>query len=264
MLRLKYWLLDYIYDLVTFASAIILLIVSDYISYLKVWSWLMHLVKATIILCTTGIIIYLRSKEKKFYFIPLKRRAEKDDWMGYGRFEYHRIDNCFMITESESGYLFSKCLTWTDYRMFLDFKIVVRCVGVIVRAVNLSNYVMLQIEQEGVRPHIRINGGWAVWEPKNANLEFTSNLSLDKWYRIYVTCDKDVLSIVLMDNQRSILFERKWIIPRGWTNFLLGEEKDSPNPNQMPFPINLDYGTIGFRNYGNEQALLKNVFVQKI
>jgi hypothetical protein len=148
--------------------------------------------------------------------------------------------------------------------MSLDFKIVTRCLGVIVRAVNLSNYAMLQIEHNGIRPHIRINGGWAIWEPKDVSLEFASTLSLDQWYRLFVTCDKDVVDIVLMENGGSILFERKWVIPRGWTKFLLGEEKDSPIPNQIPFSINLDYGTVGFRNYGNEQALIKNVFIQKI
>jgi hypothetical protein len=264
MLRLKYWFLSYMYDLVTFVSAIVLLFVSDFIPYLRLVSWLPSLTKAMVIFVSTCIIIFLRSREKAFYFVPLTRREDKDDWMGYGRFEYRRTDKCFTITESESGYIFSKCLTWTDYKISLDFKIVSRCLGVILRAVSLSNYAMLQLERDGVKPHIRINGGWAIWKPEDVNLGFTSPLSLDHWYKLTVICDKDVISIVLIDHDGKPPFERKWVIPRGWTSFLLGEEKDSPIPTQIPFPINLDYGTIGFRNYGDEQALVKNVLIQKI
>lgn len=155
------------------------------------------------------------------------------------------------------------CLTWSDYELSFKFKIIKDCLGVIVRAVNLSNYAVLQIQTNGIRPHIRINGGWHWWETEAANLGFTKSLSLDKWYKCIFSCNKGVVDIKLLEDDH-LVFERQWAIPEGKVVFRFEKEDKKDQPIEIPFPINLEYGSIGFRNYGDEKAFVKNVLVQKL
>ena len=61
------------------------------------------------------------------------------------------------------------------------------------------------------------------------------------------------------------LFDRVWTIPSGKISF--SYDINNLNNSQIvsiPFPINLEYGTIGFRNHGSENALVENVLIEKI
>ena len=134
--------------------------------------------------------------------------------------------------------------------------------SVLLRAINLSNCVMLQFQPDGIRPHIRINGAWNWWEHKDkeVNLTFETPLSLDRWYNCKIACSKDNIGIHLFDKGQSIC-EREWKIPTGAMMFKYGLE---PTAIQIPFSINLEYGSIGFRNADQERSLIKDVIVQKI
>jgi hypothetical protein len=216
-----------------------------------------------IIFASLTIIIYLRQREKDFYFIPFTKRSNKDNWMGFGNFEYDKSQNCFSVTDAEPGYIYSRCLTWSDYKFDIEFKIINTCIGVLVRAVNLSNNIMLQITLNGIRPHIRLNGGWSIWESKDAGLSFQNNLSLDNWYRGHFFCEGNTITIKLYE-KKEIIFDRSWEIPRGRISFEFKRSENDDNPVKIPFPINLEYGTVGFRNYKKETALVKNVFIEKL
>lgn len=262
-LRFKYFLKSYKYDLITAVLALILLLISDVIPYFKANQSVTSVLRGVIILLSAFIVIYLRSRDKDFYFISLTQRKHKDDWMGKGNFEYERTHNCFSITKSESGYIYSKCLTWSNYELSFKFKIIKDCLGVIVQAVNLSNYAMLQIRQNGIRPHIRINGGWKPWESDEANMVFNKSLSLDKWYMCILSCDKGSVNIRLLDDDHSV-FERQWTIPEGSLMFKFKKEDEEDKSTDIPFPINLEYGSIGFRNDRDEKAFVKDILIQKI
>lgn len=216
-----------------------------------------------VIIISLIIIIFLRLRDKSFYFIPLTSRKDKDEWIGKGEFEYSRVKKCFQITSSDSGYIFSKCFMWSDYRYKFEFKIIKSYLGIIVRAINLSNYAMLQIGKDGIRPHIKVNGAWRVWEYKDVNLDFENTLKLDNWYECITSCEKDVINIKIFGDEGPI-FDRDWIIPSGQINFIFKKDEEDKKPLLIPFAINLEYGTIGFRNSGNEKALLRNVLVERI
>jgi len=222
------------------------------------------LLSFSITLISVISIVTLRLKDKDFYFIGLTNPHDKDDWIGRGIFDYRRTNKGFLITESEPGYIFSKTLSWNDYKYEFDFKILNDCLGVVVRAANLSDYIMFQIRPYGIRPHIRVNGGWAKWEAKESGLEFAKNLSLDNWYKCCVTCEKDIINIQIWEKDNSI-FQRSWSIPHERFGFPFPQKDDDPTKTTIiHFPVNLDYGTIGFRNAGNEKALVKNVLVEKV
>jgi len=46
--------------------------------------------------------------------------------------------------------------------------------------------------------------------------------------------------------------------------FTFKKDENDAAPLHIPFPINLEYGTIGFRNSGSEKALVRYVLIEKI
>jgi len=216
------------------------------------------------------VIIYSKIREKDFYFISLQKDSDREDWIGDGLFQYERVHHSYAITNSHSGFIFSKCLTWSDYVFDFQFKILNTSLGVIVRAVNLSNTVMMQIFENGIKAHIRINGFWKAWEPTDAKLVFNQNLNLDQWYRARLQCDKGSIRIRIFNKENNTVIDRVWKIPSGEISFsYLTDITNKENgfitkSTTIPFPINLDYGTIGFRNHGSEKALIKEVLVEKL
>lgn len=258
MKRIKYIWRNVRLDVIASLLAIVSTIGSFYFAQNKV---IALFTSVLIIFIALIVILYFRLKGKDFYFIQFNKREDKDDWLGRGKFEYFREGNCFLITDSESGFIYSKCLNWSDYNMTFEFKIANSCLGVVVRAINLSNYIMLQIRESGIRPHIRINGGWRAWEAEETNLKFPKNLTLDRWYKCVLSCEKDSIGIKLYEDGGNV-FNREWVIPHGMIQFEFKEEPEG-RAVRIPFPINLEYGTVGFRNSGTERALTKDVLVEK-
>ena len=260
MKRTYYFLKNYKYDFIASFFLIGSIIVGYYFHYNQE---IPFYVSIGFIIISLVVIIYLRVRDRSFYFIPFTSRKDKDEWIGKGEFEYSRVKKCFHITNTHSGYIFSKCFMWSDYKYIFEFKIIKSCLGIILRAINLSNYVMLQIGQDGIRPHIKVNGAWKVWEHKDVNLGFENNLKLDNWYKCIISCEKDVINIRIFENKDPI-FDRDWIIPSGQINFMFKKDEEDKKPLLIPFAINLEYGTIGFRNSGYEKALLRNILVERI
>ncbi len=259
MKRILYFTKNYKFDLLTAISALISYFLAfRYAADPRTLLFLSVMITAT----SLFVVILLRVRDKDFYFIPLTKREDRDDWLGKGKFEYLRPQKCFVITDSEPGFIYSKCLSWSDYNLSLEFKIVNSCLGVVARAINLSNYVMLQVGENGIRPHIRINGGWRAWEAEETNLKFAKKLALDKWYRVILSCEKNSIGIKLYEDKNCV-FNREWLIPHGAVMFEFKEEPEG-RVVKIPFPINLEYGTVGFRNSGTERALIKDVLVEKI
>lgn len=210
------------------------------------------LISVTVSIIAFVIISKTRLDEKGFWFKSLQRREHKDEWLGEGKFEYSRTDESFQITDSMSGFIVPQLLIWADYRVSFDFKITNTCLGVILRAANLSNLIMLQINSDKIRPHLRINGRWI--DAKEWESNFGSKLNFSVWYKCKITCDKRIIrtSIFAENKNNKFDFETTWTIPIGAAKI------------GIDFPIDLHYGSVGFRNYGTERALVKNFLVEKI
>ncbi len=280
--KLVYWLKrlyffgkTYINEIITAFAGVALVIVSVfYSSDAKMALSSSFLV----IFLSMMVIIFFKTREKTFYFIGMHNLRDKNEWIGNGWFEFVKSEYSFLITDASPGYIFSKCLTWGNYKYEFSFKILNDVIGVVLRAVNLSNYVMLQITPGGIRPHLNINGGWKVWESDTAGLTFEEKLSLDKWYRCKISCERNEIFLTIHDKKREI-FCRNWTIPRGILLFrfeedlgrLMAEKPVSENTEVLnskqvttiPLPINLEYGSVGFRNWGHEKALVKDIYISK-
>lgn len=257
---MKYFFRKYKYDIIGSFVALISLLVPILLN--TIYSLLVSLV---IIVFSLLFIIIQKSKDKEFYRLSMQKRKDIENWSGSG-LQYKTSQGCFYLQDADPGIVFSPTLNWSNYRLNFNFKIEKDCIGVIVRAVNLSNYIMLQIRNNCVRPHIRINGGWSIFEPETTQFWMGSNLSLDSWYNADIKCENDSVKIVILREDKEF-FNRVWQIPKGSIIFDL-KESDNQKENKLsvkiPFMINLEYGAVGFRNNGCEAALIKEVLVEKI
>ncbi|HEV2134039.1 MAG TPA: hypothetical protein VGR47_07230 [Terracidiphilus sp.] len=254
---LKYYIRRYKLDLITLTGAVVGYAVSY---FLEKQPRAAFIVSIAVTVFATVVIIYSKTRERDFYFLPLQSRSEVEDWLGEGKFEYDRIQEAFVITGSYSGFIFSKALVWSDYRFDFEFKILHASIGAIVRAANLSNMVMLQIFEDHIKAHIRINGLWLAWEP--SELKFEERLNLNYWHRCQLDCNKGSIQIRVYQVKTAIL-DRRWNIPVGPLAFL-AESQDKQTRISIPFPINLEFGTIGFRNDAAENAAVKNSLLERL
>lgn len=262
--RIFYGLRGCISEIVSFiAWTLIGFIAFKYYStpYLNFFLYILVLAAAHIIL------VLIRGKDANFIYFPFISWKEHANWMGNGNFEYVKSAAAFRITESHNGFIYSKAINWVNYKLSFQFKIVHQSVGIIFRAVDLSNYIMFQIFEDRVKPHIKVNGLWVFFDPKRpANIPFVElvpiapKLSKDRWYMFKATCDKSLITICLMEDD-SRLLDRTWAIPEGNVLFPLMLE---PKPADVPFSMNLDYGTFGVRNDGSEMAFIRDLLVEKI
>lgn len=257
--RVKYFLRRFRVDIITCIVAVICYAVA----YLLQDSPALAFTLSTgITFAATLVIIYSRLSERDFYFEALQAPSDKDNWIGEGTFQYERVQGAFEITRSYSGFLFSKALNWSDYRFGFEFKILNASVGAIVRATDLSNLVMLQFFEDRIRAHIRVNGLWLYWDPPITGLTYREKLDMNRWHRCLLECDKGSIQIRIFQNDEAVL-DRLWKIPLGPLTFL-AESEDKKTNVRIPFPVNLEFGTVGFRNDGAEDAAVKNVLVEKL
>ena len=254
-MKLIYILRKYLYEILTTLVAITVSV----ITFTKFFwnTQFLIIIEISIYLLALVIILYIRQKDKDLYFTTLTKRRHVEDWIGKGKFEYSKIYRCFLITNSDAGFIFSKCFLWNNYKFSFEFKIIRSCIGAVIRAINLSNYVMIQLTPDKIRPHIRVNGGWYIWEETDVKI-----LSFDKWYKCSISCEQDFISVKIFDTKNRV-FDRVWKIPQGNINFKFGNNEGKKSII-IPFPINLEYGTVGFRNWGDEAALVRNVLIEKI
>ena len=225
-----------------------------------------------IVLAVTSylIIIFLKLKSRDFYHIFFDKYDDKEDWVGSGTFEYYPNDEAFLIKDSDAGFIFSKCLNWIDYEMSCEFKILKNTLGVLIRATDLSNKLMLQlnIKANGIRPHLWANGGYLVQEPKESELEFETPLKEGRWYKLKTDVYKDSIKIQIYENSKSIL-EKHWDIPTALLSFPIREKDkkqgDTRNPiGMLDIRKDYSYGTVGFRNGHGEKALIRKLLIKKI
>lgn len=74
------------------------------------------------------------------------------DYEGPWRVDDHKL----IVTGSDAGGLTKRGALWENYTFAFEAKIINGCIGVVVRARDLDNYYMMQINEEGIRPHRRI------------------------------------------------------------------------------------------------------------
>ena len=211
------------------------------------------------------MVIVVKRVGKDFYFIFFEDDRDIKDWIGNGSFKYYPKGKAFLIKESEAGFLYSKCFGWVDYEFSLDFKILNQYLGVIFRAADQSNYVMLQMGKNGIRPHIRANGGWIAKEAAEFGLVYDKPFNEGEWYKLTINLTSNSVNIKLSNQNNSSVFDRNWDILTGVISIPIRDKDDKEKiVGILDTHVNYAYGTLGFRNVAGEQALVKNLLIKKI
>jgi len=262
MNNVKYIARTYKYEL----FALVINVATAFISFILVNSPIAIMITVFVLAISTFLLIYFRTRDKDFYYLPLNKPGSEKDWIGIGKFFYMVNANCYEITESHAGYIFPAVLDWSDYKFEFDFKVVNRYLAWIVRANNLSNYLMFQCGLDGINPHIRLNGQWIIKNHQDSDVNFTfkENLSPDTWYHAKIFCEKRNIRLVIY-NKKFPLFDRHWKIPeRLLINYKTSLDPKDKNLAQLVQNIDFDFGAIGFRNHGDEKGLIKNIYIEKL
>jgi len=258
-LKLKYLAREYWQDIVTYIIDIGL----AYFAYINIDNLQVFLFTVIVLITSLIYIVYRKTKDKDFFFLPMDTYDSKKDWVGRGELNYLRGGSCYEISNSHSGFIFPKTLNWDDYYFSFDFKIINASLGWIVRAVNLSNYLMFQCFQDYVKPHIRINGEWIVFPPEKVNFMFDEKLQIDEWYKAIIICEKRDMRIKITSyKNKEVFFDRNWSIPEDRVQVIYS--KDGNNELKLSQTIDFDFGAVGFRNHGHEKGYFKNVLVEKL
>ena len=257
-MKTKIFFRTYKIELIALIVNIIVFFVSNFFIDL-IWASIITII---VLVISTIIIIFIKAKDKDFYFESLDKPGNDKNWVGRGNFKFVRNEKCYEITNSNIGYIFPKISNWDDYSFQFKFKIVNKTIGWIIRAVNLSNYVMLQCDFNGINPHIRIDGEWIIFKKEDTGMVFKKELDLDTWYNARIICEKRNIRVVINQNDR-VFFDRHWKIPEGLVATYKNKEKGGQEFNIFK-NIDFDFGSIGFRNHGDETAFVKEVLIEKL
>lgn len=207
--------------------------------------WLISLTVVTIIL---SVWIIISNRQQHLGFSETFKGRLENNWDFFGTWKI--IDEKLLITGADQGGITKKGSDWENYTLTFKAKITCSCLGVVVRARDLNNYYMLQINKKHIVPHLRasipqiknnsldpintpeieMRVGWQIYK------EFIKELSreLNDWFTV---CVKVSGQSVVMQIDNEIVFEKDLFL-------------------QIP------KGKIGFRCHGEESAQIKNVKVQ--
>jgi hypothetical protein len=223
--------------------------------------WLLFGLSVGISVLAAIVIVTLKARRRGFIWLSMRGRHHGEGWIGQGGFSYTRIEHGYRITQSHDGVILAHTLAWSDYCLRFMFRLENASLGVIVRAANLGNLVMLQVFVDRIKAHIRVNGAWLNWD-RLPSLSFGAPLALGVWYGCEMSCDKRNVRITIngAGEERPVL---NWAIPAGMVVLGSGGPEISGTLT-TPFAVNYDYGAIGFRNDGVESALVRHILVERL
>ena len=192
------------------------------------------------------VVLYLLRIQliKEFYYMPLNGPKQMKDWIPFGKCTYKKDIKCYCVegrpnsTNFDSILFYNNCIVWSNYEVFFDFRVDNVCFGILIRALNRSNFIMLQINLDSIKPHIRINDTWAKFDVYETNLQFNKPILQKKWYKGQISCIGNKINIKVTNNS-SILIDKVWSIPEG--SLIVN------NTNIINLPINFYYGSVGFK-----------------
>ena len=258
MSKIKSFFRQYKYEFIAF----IVNVISASLSILLTTPQLAFVIAVIVFTLSMFVVIYFRTKDRDFYFLPLDKPGSDSDWVGRGAFKFIKNEMCYEITGSSVGFIYPKTALWDDYVLECDFKIIKTSLGVIFRAQNLSNCVMIQLFNDRIKSHLRVNGEWIVYGDDKTS----TNLGVDNWYKLKAYCEKRKIRINIFSGESELL-DRHITIPDTIAVVVKqepSESKESKDEIKQILNIDFDFGSIGFRNFGNESALVKNVFMEKL
>jgi hypothetical protein len=186
-----------------------------------------------------------------------------------------------VITNTNSGLLIKPDILWTK-RVWKNFEATLKVnfrdqkdaeeqrdykklLGVVFRAQNLQNYFMLEIwkmdEFIVIRPHVRVDGNWdaPILNPKANTFKYGKNNDLNLLIKVI----NSELTLIVDNSEKTSL---TWILPSEYEINLRQheqqEKKDLKEAAVKKISFRLKAGMFGFRNYGDEIAVVKSLSIR--
>lgn len=165
----------------TIVSIILYILISSFFEFVlkkRIFSWvgklattlinlfvmlIMHwVILAFVVFAISILALYSKLYHvKKYVAMSFKDDFKKDlerNWDYRGT--WRPVRGGLEVTQSEVGGITKVGNLWTDYSFEFTAVIVNRCIAWIVRAQDLYNYYMIQLDSTHVRPHLRFAGQW--------------------------------------------------------------------------------------------------------
>jgi len=185
---------------------------------------------------------------------------ELENWEFSGGWSLENLveGRTLIVTDSEVGGISKWCLSWKDYVFEFDTKLIASDCGWLIRAMDLENYVMLQLREKEILPHfLRDRGNWFRDFNRRAPLQF--QIPLGRWFRVRIRVENErVVTWIVLDGKEKEVLNLGLLQP--------GPRKVWPLHSEQITIIDVSYphGSIGFRAWGDEQAFFRNIRVEQI
>lgn len=216
----------------------------------SIWMWAITAVALLLVIWTS-----LLRRRFKGGFSDKFKVSLQTNWDFNGNWRIPEIGTLLVTGPDDSGGITKVGAQWENYTFSFKARIIRDCLGVIIRAKDLDNYFMFQINTDKIRPHrrvavpiilvptqqqpqaqggtpqiqpIKFSVGWEVFDPPTP-----LNRTLNTWFKCSITVRGESICIRIDDE------------------IVLQSESF----------IKIPTGKVGFRNAGAEEAHVKNVKV---
>lgn len=138
--------------------------------------------------------------------------------------------------------------------------------GIVFRAQSFDDYFMLEVWRKNsylcIRPHVRVLGDW---DAPFLNPDANSRMFKGGTLNIVLRVESDSVKIIVNGEEEKSL---EWILPMNYKINLRenkGIESDKlANGTVNKIPFRDMAGMFGFRNYGNEIAVVKSLSIKPL
>lgn len=247
--------------------------VIDYILKWRIWSWLWKMILSVIVVLANYWLILLfvvfalfilalyfkLNKLGRFVAISFKDDFKKnlDKWEYEGQWNITPHGE-LSVTRSGIGGITRVGHLWTDYNYEFEAAIINARIGWIVRAQDLFNYYMIQLDQSEIVPHLHFAGRWGII----ARVEHRLNIPLNGRLKIRTEVRGSTVRVFI--NGREIYYNNGFFSMK----FIQFRPQDPiffdfvpPQPNAIVVPP-FTVGRVGFRMDGAEHGRFSRCRVQ--
>jgi len=167
------------------------------------------------------------------------------------------------VTDSNLGGLALPCLSWTDYEIRFDMRILNKNAGWIIRASGLYDYVLQKIDQDEIVSFYRIIGAL----PEIGRMKHGQTIELDTWYSLIIFARGEWLSVYLMkEGKENLIFQDRALGDKPPLTIGIKEDigKGFLSSSQQLVAPAFRTGSFGFRAYGDEKAQFRNITAYRL
>jgi hypothetical protein len=199
----------------------------------------------------------LTQLNRRFLFYEFKDNfTNLDHWDYKGEWRIPET-GMLLVTGSDEGGITKVGSNWENYAIQFQARIMEDCLGVIVRAKDLYNYHMFQINTDKIRPHYKYTSTFSqLYKEKNEENGYAI-ISVYRWEHDG-TSKEPIYKALPIPHELKDWFSVKITVYGPSIKIFINNELILDQPSSLK----ISSGKIGFRNVTSEQALVRNLSVK--